>query len=1133
MTKSKAPTPQEVYRLRKQQEEQEKLAYLPPGLVNHGNTCFMNSVLQGLIATRLLSNLILFEPIPTEIQHHSVNALLSQRSPQLTNGHALGGIYTRPWVEGMPIGDVFVNTMYKALSVQRNRGRENLSPRQLLMTLGRKYDQYLDFAQQDAHEFLRILLDAMRMEEFDVIKKRQPPQSRRSIRRRTTVMPQKPQRLSPVPTPRSHAPPQNQPLEEVPLMSFVDMLFGGRLTSVLVCQKCKNISHTFEDFNDLSLSIKAEDYAKERKIDRLKKLAKKMGLGRSGTLKPSVISGPETTTQETRVVSEPILQTPVPKQGALTVDVAAVHNAAGAAGGLRPSSVPPTPSPHVEYQEPPFVTESGRRRSLVNLSPRTPDISAASDTEDGDVVFVHHEVSTPLTPEDRKIEFAKEPEREDKRKAGGKGWSEKLGRRLSLGLGRSASVKDKEKRRSRSRGDKERHPPLSKTPTLESSAESIGPEIRLSPPASPPHIRQQASEDQNGDLDATIKPHDRGKQQTGSDVTEDGKLKDQISPPLQNNVSPSAASSSVSLPKFPNIQRSKSPKPPKPSKGETEYLRQILADVTTSTYNFPNLPGFHTNSNGVQSNSSLPSSPHANASWFLKLGLPLPSVEECLKMFTAVEVLDGENMVGCRRCWKIANGCYQPKTGKGVHDNERDDGDESDDEEQERQEPFSGSVAGTEAQRRPSVSSSTTSHTPATPSSVSSPSVNTYGYTSTSKSTSFSSLSSLNSSVPGTASTSDTDLVNLSHRASKPLPPPPLTSLRSHSHGPLSSVNPHPPPTSNHLPLISTSDGSVEVPLHSPLTARPNCVPMRSCSYNAINNDHYNHQSSAPYTQPHSTDSQESLLSIPSQRSRKISSSSRSSISTTEDETSEDEDLESDASASQTVSMTSTTSTSASANSPLHHSSAISASSTSNHTTGAQQPPSKKTKTPKPTIMRPAYKRYLIAIPPPILVIHLKRFQQISKMAMMSFSSGFKKLDDYVAFPEYLDLSPFLAPKKEDFGLGKKGSGLGSGAKGRVGEGKEKRKEKEKEKERCVYRLYAVVVHIGNMLGGHYIAYTALPQQEVASEKTHSQSSHSEEHSKANQPPRQWAYISDTNVRLTTLEEVLKAKAYICLYERM
>jgi hypothetical protein len=35
------------------------------------------------------------------------------------------------------------------------------------------------------------------------------------------------------------------------------------------------------------------------------------------------------------------------------------------------------------------------------------------------------------------------------------------------------------------------------------------------------------------------------------------------------------------------------------------------------------------------------------------------------------------------------------------------------------------------------------------------------------------------------------------------------------------------------------------------------------------------------------------------------------------------------------------------------------------------------------------------------------------------------------------------------------------------------------------------------------------------------------------EPARQWAYISDTVVRLTTLEEVLKSKAYICMYERI
>ena len=65
----------------------------------------------------------------------------------------------------------------------------------------------------------------------------------------------------------------------------------------------------------------------------------------------------------------------------------------------------------------------------------------------------------------------------------------------------------------------------------------------------------------------------------------------------------------------------------------------------------------------------------------------------------------------------------------------------------------------------------------------------------------------------------------------------------------------------------------------------------------------------------------------------------------------------------------------------------------------------------------------------------------------MSFSMGIKKIDDYVTFPEYLDIAPFLAPNKEDFGLPSK-----------------KAKRNARTKGKCMYRLYAVVVHIGNMV---------------------------------------------------------------------
>jgi ubiquitin carboxyl-terminal hydrolase 16/45 len=110
---------------------------------------------------------------------------------------------------------------------------------------------------------------------------------------------------------------------------------------------------------------------------------------------------------------------------------------------------------------------------------------------------------------------------------------------------------------------------------------------------------------------------------------------------------------------------------------------------------------------------------------------------------------------------------------------------------------------------------------------------------------------------------------------------------------------------------------------------------------------------------------------------------------------------------------------------------------------------SEKPKTPrsKQVIMRRFYKRYLIADPPLILVAHLKRFQQTSRTPFMSFSAGFKKLDDYVTFPEHLDITPFMAPNKEDFGLPIKKLRQNGLARGK-----------------CMYRLYAVVVHIGNIV---------------------------------------------------------------------
>ncbi|KAJ7707839.1 hypothetical protein B0H16DRAFT_1345264 [Mycena metata] len=987
MAKGKTLSPQEIYRERKQREEQAKLAFLPPGLFNHGNTCFMNSVLQGLIATRLLSELVHFAPIPPSTQAHSATLLASRRSPQLTNGHDLAGEYEKRWVNTMPIGDMFLNVLHRSWEAQYARKRDtNLSPKPLLTALGKKYDQYLDFAQQDAHEFLRILLDAMSMEELDAIKKANPPQPPKK-RRRTS------------------SPPPPPPSEDAPI-ALADMIFGGKLASILVCQKCKHVSNTYEDFNDLSLSIKHEDYDRGlKKRDRFKSLAKRLGTVVSlGTSDPSLYQ-------------------------------------------FRASSVPPSPRERPDESSELFVeaataAEDPRRRSL--------DIPAeeAGAAQEKDHPVRLNGVSLTVTPDEKHIEFMDQPKvdrvekkEKDRSKKDDDGWA-KLGRRLSLGLATKSS-KDKERKgRSAERASRVLSytglavpsPSTSETPRASTSTVEQNPEIRLS----------RAS---------------RSLERAGATTTSTSLVPGPSSVPASLN----------------NVARSKSPKPPKPSAGETAYLRQILADVTTGEGG-------------------------AAAVW-LKLGGGLPGVEECLRMFTSVEVLDGENMVGCRRCWKIAHGEYVPRAATEDYANGNGDAD-GDSEDSGDNKEGTTSPAVSISVETPSHSHGPSHHRPPLPTSLSTPLISVYSMPNLMKTAESSSSlplvtpqsSSSDSALERFGSSEDTDTVTPPSSASS------LQSLPLSGSGPVQEVQTPPatkvtviPPT----PSENTSfdvDGNRRVSAGSELNAigeaeetTPSTPPLNGHGVghsNGVVPDVNALYPPRPHHQRHLSD-ESSDGSSGDESDVSVASAQASSAPVSEDGPS---DVESGLPA---------------------------------------KPRTKPKSKPKPVIMRPAYKRYLIAVPPPVLVIHLKRFQQVSKtMQLMSFSNGFRKLDDYVTFPETLDLTPFLAPKKEDYGL-KKGAARFNKAKRPVAE-------------RCLYRLYAVVVHIGNMLGGHYISYVALPTpadvanipQSPVSPFPISPTSPAPD-TPAAPPARQWAYISDTVVRLTTLEEVLKAKAYICMYERL
>lgn len=78
-------------------------------------------------------------------------------------------------------------------------------------------------------------------------------------------------------------------------------------------------------------------------------------------------------------------------------------------------------------------------------------------------------------------------------------------------------------------------------------------------------------------------------------------------------------------------------------------------------------------------------------------------------------------------------------------------------------------------------------------------------------------------------------------------------------------------------------------------------------------------------------------------------------------------------------------------------------------------------------ILRRAFKRYMIARAPPVLVFHFKRFRLPSKSSTVYASSfaSLKKSDEFISFPELLDLSPFIAPSRTDYKISVGPDGVG------------------------------------------------------------------------------------------------------------
>ena len=176
----------------------------PKGLVNLGNTCFMNSVLQVLSQTPALLSLVESKIEPNQSDEVS-------------------------------LGFVSVLNMMKSHSAT-NPGVVN--PNRVLQGIQRKSRQFRGLNQQDSHELLRTLLDLVRTDQIT-----------RQTREVLSEL-----KISDL---KNADDDLKFKVKTLSGLTTIDSLFGGFMLSSVKCQGCDHVSQLMEPFFDLSLPIRS------------------------------------------------------------------------------------------------------------------------------------------------------------------------------------------------------------------------------------------------------------------------------------------------------------------------------------------------------------------------------------------------------------------------------------------------------------------------------------------------------------------------------------------------------------------------------------------------------------------------------------------------------------------------------------------------------------------------------------------------------------------------------------------------------------------------------------------------------------------------------------------------------------